>query len=332
MDERGGILVAGETEGDGLSAATAELLGAARRLADECGGPVTLVIPGAGADGAARKGATLGADAVRVVRHSLFAERDADFCTHLLEKLCGDLRPALCLMGQNNLGRDVAPRLATRLEAGLCMDCVDVRFDREKGCFIQTRPAFGGKAMAVMASGPGRMQVDTVRAKSMKPIEPGDGEGKDIKVLPEGFEVFTPRVRRTGSKREAAGGPKIEDAKVIVAGGGGLGGPEGFKVVRELADLLKGAVGATRVAVDEGWAPLGMEIGQTGKIVNPELYIAVGISGAAQHVTGCVNSKRIVSINKDPDANIFRISDLGLAADYREALPVIIETIRSMNR
>jgi len=114
-----------------------------------------------------------------------------------------------------------------------------------------------------------------------------------------------------------------------LAGGGGLGGPEGFKLIKELADLLKGSVGATRVPVDEDWVPLSMEIGQTGKIVGPDLYIAVGISGAAQHVTGCINSKTIISINKDSDANIFKISDFGLVADYKVALPVLIEKLKA---
>lgn len=332
MDVRRVVLVAGEVEEGDLSAITAEVLGGARRLADEIGGPVTLVLPGEETPGAARKGISLGADRVYVIRHPLFAEGNHDFCTYLLEKICKDLRPALCLMGQTDLGRDVAPRLATRLESGLCMDCIDVQFDRERGCFVQTRPAYGGKAMAIMTSPADKLQIDTVRAKTMKPNSPRDGQNGDIQVLADGFDSFSPRIRRTGSKKDAAEGMKIEDAKVIVAGGGGLGGAEGFQSVRELAKVLKGAVGASRVAVDEGWVPLSMEIGQTGKIVNPDLYITVGISGAAQHITGCIHSKKIVSINKDPDANIFRISDFGLVADYREALPIIIETIKSLNR
>lgn len=330
MDVRNGVLVAGEVEEGDLSAVTAGILGGARGLADETGGRVTLVIPET--PGAARKGISIGADLVYEIRHPLYVEGNPDFWTFSLEWICKEVRPALCLMGQTDLGRDVAPRLATRLESGLGMDCIEVRFDRGKGCFVQTRPAFGGKAMAVMASAQGGLQIDTVRAKAMKPVQPSDGRHGEIRVPANGFDSFSPRVWRTGSEKDAAEGMKIEDAKVIVAGGGGLGGAEGFRPVRELAEALKGAVGASRVAVDEGWAPLSMEIGQTGKIVNPDLYIAVGISGAAQHVTGCIHSKKIVSINKDPDANIFRISDFGLVADYREVLPVIIEAIKSRRR
>ncbi len=330
MDRRGGILVVGEMDGRSLSAITRELLGGARRVAEGCGGPVTLLVPGD--EAVAREGLAHGADRACVVANALFAEQDAEFSAFLLETVCRELQPALCLLGQTDLGRDVAPRLAARLATGLCMDCVEVRFEGQSGCFLQTRPAYGGKAMAVMASRAGTMQVDTVRAKSMAPIAPGRSGNGEITVLADAFESYAPRVRRTGQSIQPAGGPKLEDAKVIVAGGGGLGGAEGFEALRELAEVLNGAVGATRVAVDEGWVPLSLEIGQTGKIVNPDLYIAVGVSGAAQHVTGCINSKTIVAINKDPDANIFRISDFGLVADYRTALPVVVETIRSLSR
>ena len=184
-----------------------------------------------------------------------------------------------------------------------------------------------------MASAPDRMQVDTVRAKSMEPLDAPYGQNGETIVFSDGLDAFTPRARRTEWKKHTTEGLKIEDAKIIVAGGGGVGGPEGFGgILKELADLLGGAVGASRVPVDEGWAPLSMEIGQTGKIVNPDLYIAVGISGASQHVTGCLNSKKIVAINKDPEANIFKISDFGLVADYREALPLLIDKIKSMSQ
>jgi electron transfer flavoprotein alpha subunit len=332
MAEYSGILVVGEFEEGKLAAITGELLGGARRLADKVGGLVSLVLAGDEAEHAAPQGMALGADRVYAVTHPMFTENSSESSAFLICKVCTELKPSLCLVGQTDMGRDVAPRLAARLGSGLCMDCVDVKFDPEQNCFIQTRPAYGGKAMAVMASMPDRMQVDTVRAKSMQPLDSPYGQNGETIIISDGLDDFKPRTRRTEWKKHAAEGLKIEDAKAIVAGGGGLGGPEGFGLLKELADLLGGAVGASRVPVDEGWAPLSMEIGQTGKIVNPDLYIAVGISGASQHLTGCLNSKTIVAINKDPEANIFKISDFGLVADYKEALPLIIDKIKSMSQ
>ncbi|HCX01388.1 MAG TPA: electron transfer flavoprotein subunit alpha, partial [Syntrophaceae bacterium] len=156
-----------------------------------------------------------------------------------------------------------------------------------------------------------------------------DNRVGEVVRISESDDPKTVKAKRTVFSKLDETGVRLEDAKVIVAGGGGVGGQEGFKIIKELADLLKGSVGATRVPVDEHWVPLSMEIGQTGKIVGPDMYIAVGISGAAQHITGCLNSKVIISINKDPDANMFKISDFGLVADYKVALPVLIEKLRA---
>jgi electron transfer flavoprotein alpha subunit len=211
------------------------------------------------------------------------------------------------------------------------MDSVDITFDTEKGCFLQTRPAFGGKALAVMASPQGKVQVNTVRAKSLEPASPQEGRKGETVLIEEGPDASVIKAKLIESKKTEMEGVKLEEAKVIVSGGGGLGGPDGFTMIKGLADVLGGVVGATRVPVDENWVPLSMEIGQTGKIVSPDLYIAIGISGAAQHITGILNSKKIVTINKDPDANIFKISDLGLVADYKAIVPILIEKLKAMN-
>jgi electron transfer flavoprotein alpha subunit len=161
----------------------------------------------------------------------------------------------------------------------------------------------------------------------MPSAAPKDGRKGETVTLAEAPDAGAIKAKLVEAKKQEMEGVKLEDAKVIVAGGGGLGGPAGFDMIRQLADLLGGVVGATRVPVDENWVPLSMEIGQTGKIVSPELYIAIGISGAAQHITGCINSKKIVTINRDPDANMFKISDLGLVADYKAVVPVLIEKL-----
>lgn len=332
MAEYKGILVVGEFEEEKLASTAKELLGGGRRLADQMDEEVCLLLIGERATSLAQEGIALGADKVYIATHPVFSEFNSDSYSFLISEVCQKIRPSLCLMGQTDLGRDVAPRVAARLEAGLCMDCIDVKMDSEQWHFLQTRPVYGGKAMAVMASSHGRIQINTVRAKSMVPLDPQEGRKGETIIFPEDFDISLRKPQLTNRKKLQPEGIKLEEAQVIVAGGGGLGGPEGFELIKELAKILGGAVGTTRVPVDEKWVPLSMEIGQTGKIVNPDLYIAIGISGAAQHITGCLNSKWIVAINKDPDANIFKISNLGLVADYRVALPVLIEKLKTLLR
>lgn len=326
------ILVIGETEKGRTASITRELLGGARALADQTAGKVQLLLFGEAASTLSSEGIALGADTVYAASHAAYNDFSSDAYTAMVADLCRKVSPALCLMGQTDLGRDVAPRAAARLGAALQMDCIEVSFDSERGSFLQTRPAFGGKALSVMASTPGTLQINTVRAKSMAPGAPQDGRKGETVVLAEPPDAATIRARRVEVKTQELEGVKLEDAKVIVAGGGGLGGPAGFEMIKQLADLLGGVVGATRVPVDENWVPLSMEIGQTGKIVSPALYIAIGISGAAQHITGCINSKKIVTINRDPDANMFKISDLGLVADYKAVVPALIEKLKALSR
>lgn len=329
MMERKGILVIGEVDDGKLSTLTRELLGGARRLGDETKEPTSLFLIGEKATPLAQQAIYSGADKVYIAAHPSFNEYNLELYISATGTLCSEIKPALCLLGQTDFGRDIAPRLAARLGSGLCMDCIDVNYDAGGQRFVQTRPVYGGKALAVMGSAASAMQINTVRAKSMEPMMPQESRvGEVIEFKKSGMDPAV-RATRTGFSKLDESGLRLEDAKVIVAGGGGLGGPAGFELVKQLADLLKGAVGATRVPVDENWVPLSMEIGQTGKIVSPDLYIAVGISGAAQHITGCLNSKTIITINKDPDANMFKISDFGLVADYKEALPILIEKLKA---
>jgi electron transfer flavoprotein alpha subunit len=332
MADTKGIFVIGESEEGKLAPIVKELLGGARQLADQMKEEVSLLLIGENAAPLAQETIALGADKVYVANHSGYSEFNGDSYTYLISEVCKKVRPSLCLMGQTDQGRDVAPRVAARLGIGLGMDCVEVKFDAEQGQFLHTRPAFGGKALAVMASKRDQMQIDTVRSKSMAPLNPQEGRKGETIVLSEGFDPALIKAKLTNRQKLPSEGIRLEDAKVIVAGGGGVGGPEGFEMVKQLARILGGAPGATRVPVDEKWAPLSMEIGQTGKIVSPELYIAVGISGAAQHITGCLKSKWIVAINKDPEANIFKIANFGLVSDYRAALPVLMEKLKKLAR
>ncbi|MEN6465921.1 MAG: electron transfer flavoprotein subunit alpha/FixB family protein [Syntrophaceae bacterium] len=330
MADQKNILVIGELDRDKLSSTTLEMLSGAGQLAGSAGGEVHLLLFGEGSGGI-HSGIGNGADKVYVAAAAAFNEYNSDACTSLAADLCRKQGYALCLLEQSDLGRDLAPRLAARLDAGLCMDCVEVKYDPEKKAFIQTRPAYGGKAMAVHSSPEGRLQVNTIRPKSM-PVSGAEKKARgEMVVLREEIDPAGMKVRLLEFRKQETSGARLEDAKIIVAGGGGLGGPDGFNMIKELADALGGVVGATRVPVDENWVPLSMEIGQTGKIVSPQLYIAIGISGAAQHITGILSSKKIVTINRDPDANMFKISDLGIVADYKAVVPGLIKKLKELN-
>lgn len=330
MAEDHGILVVGELEEGRMASITKELLGGDRRLADHRNEEVHLLLFGEKATQQAQEGIQMGVDKVYIATHPLFSEFNSDAYTLLISEICQKIRPALCLMGQTDLGRDAAPRVAARLEAGLCMDCIEVNADSEQRHFIQSRPVYGGKALAMMGAGDGRVQVNTVRPKSMAPLIPqGERKGETVMVS-GGLDASSIKVKCMKRESQEKAEFNLEEAKIIVAGGGGIGGPEGFQRIKELAKVLGGAVGATRVPVDEKWAPLRMEIGQTGKIVSPDLYFAIGISGAAQHITGCLKAKCIVAINTDPDANMFKFSDLGWVADYRVAVPALIEKFKKI--
>jgi electron transfer flavoprotein alpha subunit len=269
-----------------------------------------------------------GTDQVFVVSHPAVTIFDIDTITTVATEFCKKNSPVLCLIGQTDLGRDLAPRLAARLEAGVCMDCTEVKLEKDKNCFLQTRPVYGGKAMAVFASSPGILQIDTIRPKSLPALDSQEKRSGEMVRLPDDAITIQGKVKLIDCEKSQEEGIRLEDAKIIVAGGGGLGDAKGFEILSELASVLKAAVGATRVPVDEKWVPHHMEIGQTGKIVSPDLYIAVGISGATQHITGILGSGKIIAINKDPDANIFRVADFGLVADYKEALPVLVQKLK----
>ena len=324
MTDLKGILVVGEVEKERLASITRELLGGAKQLSKILSEEVSLLLIGEKVEGLAQEGITFGADKVYIAENPAYSNYPYDSFTHWVSQLCKEKKPSLCLMGHTDIGREVAPRVAARLDAGFCMDCIEIRADSSGKSFIQTRPVYGGRAMAEEASLPGQLQIDTVRRKAMAQfIYQSESKGETIR-LDDGIDLMTFKTRLIRRKMQEAGGIDLENAKVIIAGGGGIGSKERFGTLETLAQLLEGAVGATRVPVDEGWVPRSLEIGQTGKIVNPSLYIAVGISGATQHITGILGSKYIVAINKDPDANIFKVSDLGVVADYKELLEPLI--------
>ena len=319
------IVLAWGGDGSAPTGPVQELLGAARRLAGAGGGSVVAAAFGPAA-GAARSLIEYGADRVLTVEHDALAAADADAYVDAAEAVCKHVGDAVVLIPGDRLGWETAPRLAHRLDAGLVTDAIDVAV--EDGRVVATKPVYGGKAHAKIAMR-GASQAVLVRARTQAPLAPDAGRSGEIEAF-----AFEPgpnagRVRVVEYKHEDTGDEvRLEEAKVVVSGGRGLGGPEPFQQLAEIAGLLGGAVGASLAAVDAGWVPASMQIGQTGKSVAPDLYIAVGISGASQHVAGISGAKTIVAINKDAEAPIFRVAHLGVVAGYKDVLPALAEELR----
>ena len=254
---------------------------------------------------------------------------NTDAYAKVLCELIEKYGPSVMLIGATNNGRDIGPRISCRLGTGLTADCTALDIDDETGNMAWTRPAFGGNLMATIMCPDHRPQLGTVRPGVFKKSEPG--EVKDIPVIKEKVEITDAekRVELLEVINEMAGElVDLENAEIIVSGGRGVGGPEGFAPVRELAEVLGATVGASRAAVDAGWIPHAHQVGQTGKTVGPKIYIACGISGAIQHLAGMSSSDVIIAINKDPDAPIFNVADYGLVGDLKVVLPILTEKIR----
>jgi electron transfer flavoprotein alpha subunit len=329
MAENKGVLIFGEVAEGKLAGITTELLGCGRQLAKELGEELSVVLVGSEVSGQDKEAVAFGADKVYVVEDPLLKDYQTDSYVAVMERVTGEVKPRVLLLGQTSIGRDLAPRLAFRLGTGLLMDCVDLSIDPDTKLLLQTRPVYGGNARATFSceSFP---QMATVRVKAMSPLERDDSrKGETIKIE-VGIDPSSIRTRVLDKVKEEVAGIKLEDAAVVVGGGRGVGSPEGFNQLQELATVLKGAVGATRPPADNGWVPTTSQIGLTGKIITPDLYIAVAISGASQHMAGCSSSKTIVAINKDPEANIFKEARFGVVGDWKQVLPAFTEKIKEL--
>ena len=317
------ILVVGEVGEGALAPITAEMLGAARRLSSD--GSVGCALIGSGVESSAQSAIALGADEVFVVDDAALADYNTDTYLQAMLKIAEQASAPVILFGQTNLGRDLAPRLAFRLETGVIMDTIEL--EMEGGRLQGTRPCYGGNARAVNVVN-ADPQVATVRAKSQEPaIEDSSRQGQ-VTSVDAAIDQSAIRVTVTGRSGISAEGVRLEDADIVVSGGRGLGGPEHFDVIEELAAVLGAAVGASRAVCDLDWRPVSDQVGLTGKVVSPTLYIAVAISGASQHMAGCSGSKNIVAINKDADANIFKASRFGIAEDYDKVMKPLIEAVK----
>ncbi len=315
-------LIIGEVSDGAPASATLEGIAAARALGVD---QVAVLMPGADSASAASAAIAGGADIVYTVADGPAADGEFDALVDAAQAAV-TLSGARYVIGAKTLtGRDVMPRLAFRLGTALASDCSAVSLD-ESGRLIATRPVYGGNAEALVAC-LGSVAVASLRPKSVDALEPDASRSGEV--LPLEFEANV-RTRVLERVEEAGEGVRLENARVVVSGGRGLGGPEPFDSLRELANMLGGAVGASRAACDAGWVPSGYQVGLTGKTVTPDLYIAVGISGASQHMAGCSNSRTLVAINKDAGANIFKEARFGVAGDWQKVLPAFMEQLHEL--
>jgi electron transfer flavoprotein alpha subunit len=329
MSEYQGIAVYCEVKGDALLPIAAEALGIGRRLADSLGQPLSALLLGSDIKGLAERAITAGADKVYVVDSPLLKDYVSDAFVGALEKAVSQIKPQVLIMGQTDAGRELAPRLAFRLGTAATLDCVDLAIDPETKRLLQTKPVYGGNARAVYTCETDP-QVVTVRTKAFAALEPEPSRRGEIIGLTAAPDAQVIRTKVLQRQVEETAGIKLEDATVVVSGGRGIGGPEGFAQLQELARLLKGAMGASRPPCDNGWVPDTVQVGLTGKIVAPEVYIAVAISGSSQHMSGCSGSKTIIAINKDREANIFRHARFGVVGDWKKVLPAFTAKIKEL--
>lgn len=306
-----------------------ELLGPGRRLTTIQGGALVGVVIGHNTAEAVKSATAYGADKVIVVDGAEFEHYTTDAYVDALYALVEKYGPTTVLIGATNTGRDMGPRLACRLKTGLTADCTSLDIDEESGNVAWTRPAFGGNLMATILCPNHRPQIGTVRPGVFKKGEAD--ASRTAEVMKEDIHVAPERIRTTlleVIQEEGGELVDLENAEIIVSGGRGVGGPEGFAPVRELAAALGATVGSSRAAVDAGWIPHAHQVGQTGKTVGPKLYIACGISGAIQHLAGMSGSDCIIAINKDADAPIFGVADYGVVGNLHEVLPVLTTQVK----
>lgn len=315
------VLVIAEYIQNGFRKITYEALSAGKRLAMETGGQLVAAVLGSGVKEAAGDLKTYGADRILVADHPELSPCVTETHTKVLADVISQTAPQIIIMGATSQGKDLSARLSARLNAPLAVDCVRLKF--EDNALIATRPIYGGKVLADVTM-QGTPLMITVRPKAMA-VEPNSGDGV-VEVLDVAVEAPVVKVI---AQNLASGKVELTEADVVVTGGKGMGGND-FAILEDLAKLLEGAVGASRSAVDEGWRPAADQVGQTGKVVSPNLYIASGVSGAIQHLAGMSSSKIIVAINKDPEAPIFQKADYGIVGDLFEVVPLLAAEIKKV--
>ncbi len=323
-----GVWVYAEQRDGQLMDVAAELLGEGRRLAEEVGCELSAVLLGDDVRELSDELFAYGADKVYLSEGEHLKQYTTDGYTKVLSKMVEEYKPEIVLFGATHIGRDLAPRVAARVDTGLTADCTKLEIDPEEKGLMQTRPAFGGNIMATIICPKHRPQMATVRPGVMAKAEKQD-KREDQQLIEYKNDVTAEdiRVKILDVVKAGKASVNLVDSHVIVSGGRGLEKPEGFDLLYQLADKLGGVVGASRAAVESEWIDHDHQVGQTGKTVRPELYIACGISGAIQHIAGMQSAQTIVAINKNPDAPIFKVADIGIVGDVYEVLPKLIEAL-----
>ena len=324
-----GVLVVGELSGGELHSITGELLAAGRAIGDATGEAVEVLLLN-GSEVAGQAAIAQGADTAYLVQDEVLTDMQLDAQIAALEKVCTEVQPSTVLIGRTLSGRDVGPRLAFRLGVGLAQDCLQVEADGTSGRITAVRPVYGGNALAKVTFPDTDPQMVVLRAKAYEPLEADESRSGEVVVINPGLDASIVKARLVETVTQESEGVRLEDAGIVIGGGRGLGGPEPFDQLEDLAKLLGGAVGASRAVCDAGWLDHSYQVGLTGKTITPDLYITVGISGASQHMAGCSASKNIVAINRDADANIFKSASFGVVGDWKNVLPSFIETVREL--
>ncbi len=347
ISEYKGVWVLAEQRNNELLDVSLELVSEGKKLADELNEKLTAVVLGSDLAQAAKELVAQGADQVYIVEdEELLQYRTAPY-TKVAAELINQCKPEIVLLGATHNGRDLGPRISARINTGLTADCTKLAIDPERKILLQTRPAFGGNLMATIICPEHRPQMSTVRPGVMAKEDPDyertgkieyfdadlneqdldseiTNQGVILKISPE-FDEQDLLTEILHIVKEAEHSVNLEQAEIIVSGGRGVGDPEGFEIIKKLAETLKAEVGASRAVVDEGWIDKEHQVGQTGKTVKPRLYIACGISGAIQHRAGMTNSDLIIAINTDQEASIFDICDYGIVGDLHQVVPMLTE-------
>lgn len=340
LEEYKGVYVFAQQVDNEISSIAFELLGKAKDLAKDLSTDVTAVLIGSDIKGLADQLAEYGADKVIVVDDPELKNYRTEPYAHALASVINQYKPEIMLVGATAIGRDLGPRVSARVATGLTADCTVLEIgdfplqavpgqEQLHNQLLMTRPAFGGNTIATIACPYNRPQMATVRAGVMQKIDPIKGAKAVVKEFNPGFTPDNKYVEILDIVKSVAETVDIMDAKILVSGGRGVGSSENFKILEELAEVLGGTVSCSRAVVDSGWKPKDLQVGQTGKTVRPNVYFAIGISGAIQHVAGMEESDIIVAINKDADAPIFDVADYGVVGDLNKIVPKLTEALKA---
>ena len=340
LEEYRGVYVFAQQVDNELSGIGFELLGKAKDLAKDLDTDVTAVLVGSDVKGLVDDLAKYGADKVIVVDDPELKEYRTEPYTHALASVINEYKPEIMLVGATAIGRDLGPRVSARVQTGLTADCTVLEIgdfplraipgkEQKHNQLLMTRPAFGGNTIATIACPDNRPQMATVRAGVMQKAEPKPGAKAEVIEFNPGFTPNNKYVEIMDVVKEVAETVNIMDAKILVSGGRGVGSKENFKILEDLAEALDGTVACSRAVTDNGWLPVDRQVGQTGKTVRPQVYFAIGISGAIQHVAGMEESDLIIAINKDEDAPIFDVADYGIVGDLNKIVPQLTEAIKA---